>query len=73
MFSHGVVRSLSRSHGPLIWKAYGAAPVPAVTRQCIGTPPRSWTGSKRYISVYGYTQSKALVYSRYGEPKDVLR
>ncbi|KAK6819944.1 hypothetical protein RU639_006979 [Aspergillus parasiticus] len=73
MFSHGVVRSLSRSHGPLVWKAYGAASVPAVTRQCIGTPPRSWTGSKRYISVYGYTQSKALVYSRYGEPKDVLR
>lgn len=29
--------------------------------------------SKRWISVYGYTQAKALVYSRYGEPKDVLQ
>ncbi|KAJ5639882.1 uncharacterized protein N7484_007744 [Penicillium longicatenatum] len=27
---------------------------------------------RRSISVYGYTQSKALVYSKYGEPKDVL-
>ncbi|KAJ5692041.1 Alcohol dehydrogenase superfamily zinc-type [Penicillium macrosclerotiorum] len=27
---------------------------------------------RRYVSVYGYTQSKALVYSKYGEPKDVL-
>lgn len=23
--------------------------------------------------MYGYTQAKALVYSKYGEPKDVLR
>lgn len=28
---------------------------------------------RRYISVYGYTQAKALVYAKYGEPKDVLR
>lgn len=28
---------------------------------------------RRYISMYGYTQAKALVYSKYGEPKDVLR
>ncbi|PGH02669.1 mitochondrial trans-2-enoyl-CoA reductase [Blastomyces parvus] len=27
---------------------------------------------RRYISAYGYTQAKALVYSNYGEPKDVL-
>lgn len=27
---------------------------------------------RRSISAYGYTQSKALVYSTYGEPKDVL-
>ncbi|KAN0073227.1 hypothetical protein V8E54_008447 [Elaphomyces granulatus] len=33
---------------------------------------RSWNG-KRYVSAYGYTQAKALVYSKYGEPKDVLR
>lgn len=29
--------------------------------------------SKRYITAYGYTQSKALVYSKYGEPQDVLQ
>lgn len=28
---------------------------------------------RRSISLYGYTQAKALVYSKYGEPKDVLR
>jgi trans-2-enoyl-CoA reductase len=28
---------------------------------------------RRYISVYGYTQAKALMYSKYGEPKDVLQ
>ncbi|KAH8154233.1 uncharacterized protein LAJ45_02001 [Morchella importuna] len=28
--------------------------------------------SKRYVSAFGYTQAKALVYSRYGQPKDVL-
>lgn len=28
---------------------------------------------KRHISAYGYTQSKALVYSKYGEPQDVLQ
>ena len=28
---------------------------------------------RRYISVYGYTQAKALVYSKHGEPKDVLQ
>lgn len=27
----------------------------------------------RQVSVYGYTQAKALVYSKYGEPKDVLK
>lgn len=29
--------------------------------------------AKRHISAYGYTQSKALVYSKYGEPQDVLQ
>ena len=28
---------------------------------------------QRHISTFGYTQAKALVYSKYGEPKDVLR
>ena len=30
-------------------------------------------GCRRYVSAYGYTQAKALIYSKYGEPKDVLR
>jgi trans-2-enoyl-CoA reductase len=42
------------------------------------SPPRTapiynaLASQTRYISTYGYTQSKALVYSTYGEPKDVL-
>lgn len=28
---------------------------------------------RRYISAYGYTQAKALMFSKHGEPKDVLR
>ena len=40
-----------------------------------------WTAGKagnpfegtRFLSVYGYLQAKALVYSKYGEPKDVLQ
>lgn len=34
------------------------------------TPPLS---CRRYVSAYGYTQAKALLYSKYGEPKDVLK
>lgn len=30
------------------------------------------TPFRRYISAYGYTQAKCLVYSKYSEPKDVL-
>ncbi|RMJ24237.1 reductase [Aspergillus sp. HF37] len=28
---------------------------------------------RRYVSVYGYTQAKALIYAKHGEPKDVLQ
>lgn len=28
---------------------------------------------QRNVSVYGYTQAKALIFSKYGEPKDVLK
>ncbi|KAI9700702.1 MAG: mitochondrial 2-enoyl thioester reductase [Candelina mexicana] len=35
--------------------------------------PPNGLDRRRYISAYGYTQAKALVYSRYGEPSDVLR
>ncbi|KKK18510.1 hypothetical protein P175DRAFT_0498881 [Aspergillus ochraceoroseus IBT 24754] len=43
------------------------------TRQCWGPISNPWVDGRRYISVYGYTQAKALVYSRYGEPQDVLQ
>ena len=29
--------------------------------------------SRRHISAYGYEQAKALIFSKYGEPQDVLR
>ncbi|OJJ45526.1 hypothetical protein ASPZODRAFT_17742 [Penicilliopsis zonata CBS 506.65] len=35
-------------------------------------PTAAVSEGRRFISVYGYTQAKALVYSNYGEPKDVL-
>lgn len=27
---------------------------------------------RRYVSAYGYTQAKSLIYTKHGEPKDVL-
>jgi mitochondrial enoyl-[acyl-carrier protein] reductase / trans-2-enoyl-CoA reductase len=36
------------------------------------TPVSLSLDHRRHISAYGYTQAKALVYSQYGEPKDVL-
>ncbi|OAP60125.1 hypothetical protein AYL99_05127 [Fonsecaea erecta] len=35
-------------------------------------PTRAHLDQRRKISSYGYTQAKALVYSKYGEPQDVL-
>ena len=34
--------------------------------------PSPFIPQHRPISTYGYTQAKALVYSKHGEPKDVL-
>ncbi|KIV84725.1 hypothetical protein PV11_00491 [Exophiala sideris] len=39
---------------------------------CRNSLRRSSCDRSRAISSYGYTQAKALVYSKYGEPKDVL-
>ena len=46
--------------GPLIWRARS---------NVLRHSPRI---SQRTITSYGYTQAKALVYSKYGEPQDVL-
>ncbi|KZZ86713.1 hypothetical protein AAP_06287 [Ascosphaera apis ARSEF 7405] len=34
--------------------------------------PTASIEGRRYMTAYGYTQTKSLVYSQYGEPKDVL-
>ncbi|KAJ5615390.1 Alcohol dehydrogenase superfamily zinc-type [Penicillium hordei] len=60
MFSRSVLQTATRSARPASARA-----VP----QVFGQAPFS----RRYVSVYGYTQAKALIYSKYGEPKDVLR
>ncbi|EEQ30900.1 enoyl-[acyl-carrier protein] reductase [Microsporum canis CBS 113480] len=39
-------------------------------RQCF--TPKISLDRRQYISAYGYTQAKAIVFPRYGEPKDVL-
>lgn len=36
-------------------------------------PARVSLDSRRYISAYGYTQAKAIVFPKHGEPKDVLK
>ncbi|KAF4215782.1 hypothetical protein CNMCM5878_007771 [Aspergillus fumigatiaffinis] len=77
MLSRTVVRSATRSSSAGVSLALrGRAsplrfPAPSGQRQVI--LPDTRLGQARFISAYGYTQSKALVYSRYGEPKDVLR
>ncbi|KAF7118986.1 hypothetical protein CNMCM5793_008626 [Aspergillus hiratsukae] len=77
MLSRTVVRSAtgSSSVGACIALRGRASPLrfPAPFCQHKDLLPDTHLGQKRFISVYGYTQSKALVYSRYGEPKDVLR
>ncbi|KAJ5550734.1 Alcohol dehydrogenase superfamily zinc-type [Penicillium sp. DV-2018c] len=60
MFSRSVLRTAARSAG--------ATPVRAVPQVLANAPL-----GRRFVSVYGYTQAKALIYSKYGEPKDVLR
>ena len=46
---------------------------PQVSSQADLSSCLSQRGAKRHITAYGYTQSKALVYSKYGEPQDVLQ
>jgi mitochondrial enoyl-[acyl-carrier protein] reductase / trans-2-enoyl-CoA reductase len=47
------------------WKSLRAVQIPQL-KPCLPLDRR------RTISSYGYTQAKALVYSKYGEPQDVL-
>lgn len=64
----GLFRSIPRN----TLKTAVKAPVKPRAPRAPLAVPTAFLG-RRYISVYGYTQAKALVYSKYGEPKDVLR
>ncbi|KAL7268274.1 mitochondrial 2-enoyl thioester reductase [Rhizina undulata] len=48
----------------------------ALRRSILASLPKvshlSTASNRKYVSAFGYTQAKALVYSRYGPPKDVL-
>lgn len=59
-------RLAPRAH--LFTRAFALLPRPKPQVRALGP-----NLSKRHISAYGYTQSKALVYSKYGEPQDVLQ
>ncbi|KAL4877917.1 hypothetical protein BJY04DRAFT_121918 [Aspergillus karnatakaensis] len=74
MFSRCVVRSATAA-SPTQTSSRIRIPssLLASTRQCRSSVPNARLDGRRYISVHGYTQAKALVYSRYGEPKDVLK
>ena len=46
-------------------------PLARLRANCLSKLPR--TDVRRKSGPYGYTQAKALVYSKNGEPSDVLR
>jgi trans-2-enoyl-CoA reductase len=50
-----------------------SAAFPAIKAQCANPSISALPSGRRHVSMYGYTQAKALMYSKYGEPKDVLR
>lgn len=65
MFSRSILRTATK-----------AGPVNAVKSSSSflsSSPVTLPLGCRRYVSAYGYTQAKALMYSKYGEPKDVLK
>ncbi|KAI9929784.1 hypothetical protein ASPWEDRAFT_51735 [Aspergillus wentii DTO 134E9] len=74
MLSRGVLRATAvsfRSNTALSLKT--RASFPLAIGQCQKSLSSPLPEGRRYVSVYGYTQAKALIYSRYGEPQDVLR
>ena len=54
-----------------IWKSV-LRPSPQRVRSNLLCPIPLPLSTRRSITSYGYTQAKALVYSKYGEPQDVL-
>lgn len=65
MFSRSVLRTAA--------KAAPANAVKSSSSLLSSSPVTLPLSCRRYISAYGYTQAKALMYSKYGEPKDVLK
>ncbi|MCJ1321663.1 mitochondrial 2-enoyl thioester reductase [Xylographa vitiligo] len=43
-----------------------------ITACSVRKTSKSTLDRRRYISMYGYTQAKSLIYTKHGEPKDVL-
>ena len=43
------------------------------SRATFAAPQRVPVSSRGYVTVFGYTQARALVYSEHGQPKDVLK
>ncbi|KAL2786176.1 hypothetical protein BJX66DRAFT_342402 [Aspergillus keveii] len=72
MFSRCIARSATRIPIPKSAVSSSFTPVAAAVARQTRLPNTCFEG-RRYISAYGYTQAKALVYSKYGEPKDVLQ
>jgi trans-2-enoyl-CoA reductase len=72
MFSRCITRSATRVPIPKSAVSSSFTPVAAAVARQTRLPNTCFEG-RRYISAYGYTQAKALVYSKYGEPKDVLQ
>lgn len=71
MLSRGILRAAA--NGARHSGAARAAAFPAVSGKAQCASSTISVDGRRCISMYGYTQAKALVYSKYGEPKDVLK
>ncbi|KAJ5118502.1 hypothetical protein N7448_010209 [Penicillium atrosanguineum] len=69
MLSRGILRAAA--NGARASGAARAATFPIAGKAQCASSTISVNG-RRCISMYGYTQAKALIYSKYGEPKDVL-
>jgi len=70
MLSRGILRA---ANGARHSGAARAVTFPTVSGKAQCARSTISVDGRRSISTYGYTQAKALMYSKYGEPKDVLK
>ncbi|KAL4936982.1 hypothetical protein BDV06DRAFT_82519 [Aspergillus oleicola] len=75
MFSRCAVRSATvTSAVPTSFQsARISSSISLIARQSRSSISSPRIDGRRYVTAYGYMQAKALVYSKYGEPKDVLQ